>query len=317
MRRIKVKFADYYGGHVPVKDPYYGILSRRYEVELSDEPDYLFDGGLGLEHLRYDRAVKIVTLGENLVPDFNCFDYAVGFDRLTFGDRYLRVPLYVFFDEYRQLGDRRAPSPESLLRRDFCSYVVSNAGMADPLRTRFFHELSKYRRVDSGGRHLNNVGGPVADKAAFCRRYKFAIAFENCANPGYVTEKVMQPLAWFSLPIYYGDPFVEEEFSADSLVRVRDADDVERAIEEIVRLDRNDDEYLARVTAPCLARPHGFYGRALEEFLYGIIDRPLDRAKRLAPYGYQPYFRSRLEKFRKIESFARGVMRPIRRLMKP
>ena len=39
--------------------------------------------------------------------------------------------------------------------------MYSNNINSDPVRDLFFRQLSKYRKVDSGGRHLNNIGGPV------------------------------------------------------------------------------------------------------------------------------------------------------------
>ena len=309
MRKIRIKFVDVGPGFIPERNLCYRLLKRHYDLELSDTPDYLFCGGLGHAHLRYETLVKIAMIGENVVPDFNCFDYAFGFDHLSFGDRYLRLPLYVRYGEYAALADRTPPQREDLLNRSFCSFVVSNARQADPLRTHFFEELSKYKRVDSGGRYLNNIGGPVADKAAFCRRYKFNIAFENSVSPGYVTEKIMQPLSWFSLPIYYGDPLIESEFNPTSFVRVKDAADVARAIDEIIRLDRNDDEYLARLTAPCLAKPHGAYEAAFEKFLVDIVERPLSAAKRLNSYGYQPSLR---QHFRRLEKLASGLRLPLK-----
>ena len=63
----------------------------------------------------------------------------------------------------------------------FCSMVVSNAQVSNPIRERFFRLLSEYKQVDSGGRLWNNVGGPVADKQKFISGCKFNIAFENSA----------------------------------------------------------------------------------------------------------------------------------------
>ncbi|WP_285658651.1 glycosyltransferase family 10 domain-containing protein, partial [Helicobacter bizzozeronii] len=37
---------------------------------------------------------RLVFVGENERIDFNVYDFAMGFDHLEFGDRYLRVPLY-------------------------------------------------------------------------------------------------------------------------------------------------------------------------------------------------------------------------------
>ena len=315
MKKIRLKFIDQWKGHVPEKDMYYRILSRHFDLELSEEPDYVIHGGLGREYLKYGNAIKIANIGENIVPDFNFFDYAVGFDRIDFGDRYLRMPLYAFYGEYQMLGNRTPPDAKSLLGRGFCSYVVTNSDRADPLRTEFFEKLSKYKKVASGGRYMNNVGGPVKNKLDFCRQYKFNIAFENCSSPGYVTEKVMQPMACFSMPIYYGDPFVNEEFTQESMVRIRNRDDVERAIAEIIRLDNDADEYLARVTARCLARPFGFYEKRLEEFLVGIFSKPKQDARRLNAYGFQPCLRSRRARLHRIEDVVMFPMRLLRKVV--
>jgi len=301
MKTVRVKFADYYG-----KDPAgtwaYRILCSFYDVELVDRsPDYLIDGGLGTDHLDYPDAVKIVFIGESCCPDFNLFDYAVGFDDLSFGDRYLRVPLYAFYESFKGLCGRSgvAADPSALLRRGFCSFVVSNAD-GDPMRVEFFRRLSRYKPVASGGRLFNNVGGPVADKYDFISKYKFNIAFENSVVPGYTTEKVMEPLSVGSVPIYYGNPRIEDDFNPGCMVRVASRDDVERAVEEVVALDRDDDAYLAKTAAPTFVHPFEWHERRLTEFLRGIFDRPLDEARRLNDYGYQTNLRRRAAKARNL-----------------
>ncbi len=315
MRKIIIKFVDQWTGHRPEQDKIYHLLCKHYSVELGDDPDYLFDGGLGHEHIRYD-CVKIVTVGENIVPDFNFFDYAVGFDHLQFGDRYLRIPLFVFNDEFADLAVRdKAPGRDALLNRKFCSYVVSNGSAADPFREEFFHRLGQYKRIDSGGRFMNNVGGPVPDKAAFCRQYKFNIAFENCRSPGYTTEKIVQPLSYFSIPIYYGDPLVGRDFLPECMVRVASRDDMDRAIEEIVRLDRDDGEYLKRATAPCLVRPVYEYDNLLEEFLVHIVEQPRSEARRLNRFGFQPVLRKRQARLLKMDDAMKRPVRLLRRIM--
>ena len=152
MKTIKLKLLDCWTGHRPEEDKYYKILSTYYDIVLSDDPDYIIDGALGHEHLRpqYDKCIKIINIGENCVPDFNLFDYAIGFDNLTFGDRYLRMPLFAFYSEFAKLANRVYPSDNELLNRGFCSFVISNSN-GDPLRTKFFHELSKYKPIASGG----------------------------------------------------------------------------------------------------------------------------------------------------------------------
>ena len=246
--------------------------------------------------------MRIVFVGESCVPDFNQFDYAVGFDDLTFGDRYLRIPLFARYGDFRRLCSLPplAPADEgTLLNRGFCSFVVSNDD-GDPARVEFFRRLSKYRPVASGGKILNNVGGRVPDKSAFIAQYKFNIAFENSVVPGYTTEKVMEPLAVRSVPVYYGNPRIDADFDLACMVRVASRDDMDRAIEEIVRLDRDDEAYLAKLAAPTFVHPFAWYEARLTDFLRHIFDQPLDAARRLNAYGYQTNIRHRADCARKF-----------------
>ncbi len=316
MKLIKVKFVDWYIGFKPEDELIYQLLTKHYDVQLdNDSPDYIIDGGLGKEHLNYD-CIKILRVGENIVPDFNLFDYAIGFDPIVFSDRYIRIPLYVSYHSFSALTKRDIPSPDKLLSREFCSIVVSNGG-GDPMRINFFQRLNKNKVIASGGRYLNNVGGPVADKLAFCAKYKFNIAFENSRSLGYTTEKVMEPLCIHSIPIYYGNPDSAADFNKDCMVLVENEDDVERAVEEIIYLDTHDEAYLAK----CFATPvkpdrnYESYCTQLDGFLKHIFEQPLSDACRLNRYGFQPVYRKRLQRINKIESFLKTIKHFPKKLM--
>lgn len=317
MRTIRINFVNYWDGpnHDYLHDPDYQFLCKHYNVEISDNPEYLFCEVLGHDDLKYN-CVKIVTTGENMVPDFSRFDYVIGFDYIEFGDRYLRHPLYVRYAEYEKLKTPpECEDPKKLLNRKFCSFVVSNAARADPIRERFFHELSKYKKVDSGGRYLNNVGGPVKNKLEFCAQYKFNIAIENSSSPGYVTEKIMQPLVVNSMPVYYGDPLIENDFSPDCMVRINSKDDIDRAIAEIIELDRDDDAYLQKCLAPRLVKPWDYYDRKREEFLLHIIEQPLESARRTVDYGYQRVFRAKLGQLYRQDDLIKAPVRYLRKIL--
>lgn len=147
---VKLKFVDQWPGW-PGKDSFlYRLIEQDYDIELSDKPDYILSHGNGYEHLKYD-CINVFWTGENIVPDFNCFDYCMGFDNIEFGDRYARVPHFVLYKEFASLcNNRKVEDPSFLLNRDFCSFVVSN-GTGSPLREKFFHRLSEYKPVASGG----------------------------------------------------------------------------------------------------------------------------------------------------------------------
>lgn len=295
MKTIRIHIADYYGLR-PENVWAYRILKRHFDVQLDAvHPEYVIDGGLGDDYLDFPDAVRLVIVGGSYVPNFNHFDYAVGFDNLSFGDRYLRLPLFAAYGTFRQLCEQARPTPDecaALARREFCSFVVSNED-GDPARLEFFRKLSKYKPVASGGKLFNNVGGRVADKLAFISRYKFNIAFENSVVPGYTTEKVMEALAARSVPIYYGNPRIEDDFNPLCMVRVATRDDMERAIEEIIRLDRDDEAYFEKLTAPTFRHPIEWYEAQFESFLLNIFNQPIESARRLNAYGYQWNIRHR------------------------
>ena len=186
------------------------ILQKRYHVQLEDKnPDFIFHDAHLVDVLKYD-GVRIAFTSENVRTDFNISDYGIGFDHLQFQDRYLRFPLYLFYSGSSLIAQERPDSfknkdIQKLVNRKFCNFLVSN-GVATEFRSQFFDTLSRYRIVDSGGRYLNNIGGPVKDKSSWQSGYKFSLCFENSSTSGYLTEKLIQAYAANTVPIYWGDP---------------------------------------------------------------------------------------------------------------
>jgi hypothetical protein len=115
--------------------------------------------------------------------------------------------------------------------------VVSNANAKR--RIDFFNKLSAYKRVDSGGRYLNNIGGPVEDKMKFIEKYRFVISFENESYPGYVTEKIYQPMYKGSIPVYWGSTLIDKDFNTHSFINCHEYNDDEAVIRRILELEEN------------------------------------------------------------------------------
>lgn len=126
--------------------------------------------------------------------------------------------------------------------------VVSNANAKE--RIEFFKLLSKYKQVDSGGRFLNNVGGPVADKRRFIQDYKFVLSFENSTHPGYTTEKLIEPMLVNSIPLYWGNEQVGRDFNTNSFVHVNQFFSFDEAIERIIELDNDEEQYMKMAMQP-------------------------------------------------------------------
>lgn len=295
--RVKINFVDFWGDFNKEDNFITRALSKRYEVVISDDPDYLFFGTFGYRHLNYN-CVKIMFIGENIAPDFNLCDYALGFDYIQFGDRYMRLPLYCTYDCFASLAQISLPSDEMLIDRKFCSMVVSNNRHASPHRERFFKLLSEYKQVDSGGKMWNNVGGPVPDKLHFVSQYKFNIAFENSCVHGYTTEKIMESMTVNTLPIYWGNPLVCKEFNAASFVNVNDFTSMEDAVQHIVDLDNDDSRYLQMIKATKIVNEDIIkWEDRLLKFLSNIIEKPLAEAKYLTPFGIQKLYREELQAY--------------------
>jgi hypothetical protein len=151
----------------------------------------------------------------------------------------------------------------------FCNFIYSNPRAVE--RIAFLDSLSSYKRVDSGGKIRNNIGGPVLDKMKFIAASKFTIAFENESVSGYATEKIIQPLLVGSIPIYWGDPSIELDFNPEAFVNVHRYSSFDEVVAEIERIDQNEDLWRRYVTAPIF--PDGRMPDELtDEALIGFFD---------------------------------------------
>ena len=293
-KKIKIGFSDFWGDFNPENNFITNTLRNKYDIEITGAPDYLFFSAFGYDHLKYN-CVKTMFIGENIVPDFNMCDYALGFDHIQFGDRYMRLPLYCLYACFPSVCKRTEIIDEKVLDRKFCSIVVSNQRFASSHRERFFKLLSEYKQVDSGGMLWNNIGGAVADKLEFVSQYKFNIAFENSSVHGYTTEKIMEPMAVNTLPIYWGNPLVCKDFNAASFVNVNDFASMEDAVQYIVDLDNDDSKYLQMIKAPKVLDENIInWEERLLDFLSNIIEKPVEEAKYLTPFGIQKIYREEM-----------------------
>jgi hypothetical protein len=64
----------------------------------------------------------------------------------------------------------------------------------------------------------------------FIKDYKFTIAFENSAVPGYTSEKLLEPILVKSIPVYFGNPLVYLDFEPGSFIKVDSRADFDRLL---------------------------------------------------------------------------------------
>ena len=151
----------------------------------------------------------------------------------------------------------------------FCNFTYTNPARS---RIEFFMQLSQYKKVDSTGAVYNNTGYRMQNKSHEFSDYKFTIAFENTISSGYVTEKLLEPLAAGSIPIYLGSDECVQDFNPQSFIRVSDFPDWATAIDYIKLVDQNEDLRQQYLSAPVWLTPPS-YPRQVFDSIYSMLIR--------------------------------------------
>ncbi len=253
MKEVRINFVDFWPLD-KTNNYFYNLLSERYNVIIDEvNPDLLFYSCFGTEYLKY-KCKRIYFTGENTRPNFSACDFAFTFD---FNDRedHYRLPLYLLYidednmnNKISEIKSRNELAESWSQKKKLCCMVVSNPNAID--RINFFHKLSTYIQVDSGGKVLNNVGGPVPNKKEFIKEYKFVISFENECHDGYTTEKIIEPMFVDSIPIYWGNKHVGKEFNTKRFLNYHDFETEEALIERLLEIDKNPEIALDILSQP-------------------------------------------------------------------
>ena len=292
---LRLDFSDF-GGIDKVNNWFTRILGQVFNVVISDRPDLLIfqEGG----HLnRLYTCKKLFWTGESTKPDWNRTDYAMTCHYID-SPRHLRFPYYVWGAEASPTDLIKTPTEADEIAREdraFCSTVISNANPKRAQeRIKFFHLLSNRKRIDSGGKFQNNVGmvppggGP---KHSFIKKYKFNLCYENKSLPGYTTEKIVQAMAARCIPIYWGNPLVENDFNTRSFLYRYNFPDDESFIDHIIEVDSDRELYLEYLRQPFFHSntPNDYYNEnRILNFLINIIDsndKPVSQTRRKFTIG--------------------------------
>ncbi len=270
MRKIRIDFCDF-GPNTSKTDIYlYKLLQQRFDLELCDQPDFLvYCCSPGHTH-RLHSCVKIFYSGESDQPDYRQCDYSLGSIKVA-DPRHLQFPHYLHGCDPAAIIRHESEDPRQILaaKTKFCSFVVSGySPRKNGNRVEFFQKLARYKRVESGGRKFNNIGGPIPPgspaKLDFIRPCKFNIAYENRALAGYTTEKIFEPMMVRSVPIYWGDPEINDHFNPRSFLNRADFPSDEALIARIIELDQDDEKYLEYLRQPYFYHntPNAFFNPA-------------------------------------------------------
>jgi len=294
----RIAFVDFWPGFDDDTDR--GVSKRWFAENLVDvevvgpyeDPAVIVFSCFGHSHTFHRGAKLVCYLGENVRPPVREVPLCISFDHLSSvpPQLHMRLPLWVLYKEVHavlRLHEARLRGEVDVSvagRKGFCSWVASNAGDYDAsVRLRFVRQLSqRYKEVACGGKCLNNVGGPVEDKLAFLRGYRFHVAFENGSHPGYCTEKLLHGFAAGCVPIYWGDPLESKggdgDFNPVSLISAHDFPSFDALIEHITAVDNDRSLFEAYLRQPILSETWYRRLRDWPRFCAELTDRIFEDA---------------------------------------
>lgn len=293
MKKIKINFIGFWNSFKKDDNLFTRILSKRFQIEISDKPDFVIcsNRGNAFEYINHN-CVRIMFMGENISPDFTVFDYCIGFDYLEFGDRYFRLPYAFYFDNAKPWIPEKLKYEKakeiSDSKKHFCNFIYGHPS-SHGMREKLFESLNEYKHVISPGSFLNNIGKDKkrcswAEKNEYLMASKFTIAGDSINYPGFVTEKIVQPFMQHSIPIYFGNPRIDDYFNTDAFIWCKSENDLNRTIEEVKYIDSNEKAYIEMLMQSPLNDINyvaDLYVR-LEEFLFNIFSQsPEDAIRRV------------------------------------
>ena len=172
--------------------------------------------------------------------------------------------------------------PDALLRQktNFCNFLYTQPR---GLRMTFMDHFRGYKKIDSAGKLYNNMDGRTVQgrsdnifKILWQESYKFTASLENDLDPGWTTEKLLHPMSTLSLPIYWGNERVADEFNTESFINIHEYDSMEDVVKRVVEIDNNDDLYLDIMSKPWFRDgkiPEHVSPSAALEFFEKVLDK--------------------------------------------
>lgn len=208
-----------------------------------------------------DARVTVFYTIEALSVDFNLFDIGFCYDNTIESERYCQVlppeDYYLGFIKKNE-NDITDISQAALLLKEkkFCNFLYSNWN-AHPFRDKLFYALSDYKKVDSLGRHLNNVEqkgtgyiGHSGEVVGIKSNYKFSIACENAFFPGYTTEKMLTSLEAHTIPIYFGNKDACLDVNPNCFINCMEFANIDDIVRRVKDIDQNDELWCSMISQP-------------------------------------------------------------------
>lgn len=203
--------------------------------------------------IRYPNKINIQVTGEHDQSDYNEFKSCLGyvFDHNT---NQFRYPYFC------QLIDMFAPKYNKLfydtndnhIPKEFCGFAHSNPRCE--IRNSFFQLLCQYKKVNSYGRLMNNMGKVYQldwageEQIKLFSNHKFMLCFENSRddNDYYITEKIINAKLSGAIPIYWGTNKCLELFEKDSylFLETNHMESFVKLLNQIKSIDQDESKFL-------------------------------------------------------------------------
>lgn len=267
MKTIKVSFKNFWYDFNTQDNIFTYILKHKYNVIIDNvNSEYNFTGN---KDIIDNNKVNIFYSGEPSYDKGRC-DWGLVNYHLYDKQNYLRFPLYLYYIyDFMKKGDingfeyfynSRFFNIDSLKEKTkFCTFIASGPqNGVGQYRDIFVQKLMKYKQIDCPGTRFNNMNRLPGDssngllasvyKRKFIKDYKFVIGFENTSTKdgyeGYTTEKLIEPMITNSIPIYWGNKLIHNEFNTKSFINFWDYKNEDDVINKIIELDNNNEMYI-------------------------------------------------------------------------
>jgi alpha(1,3/1,4) fucosyltransferase len=267
MQTLKIWFTDFWPEWKD-EDFITPILKKNFEIILDkNHPDIVFHSIFGHTSPNW-KCKKILFVAENIRNNYNeeirkninialsSATATIGFDPHT--NTNFRLPLWqVYILLKPELKDRLFERRRLENFERFCAFTVSNP--SNFIRNGAYSMLSQYKLVHSYGKYMSNdfslqkssegrYWRDAKDEFFLKHSHKFMFAYENTTYRYYCTEKLMDAFLAGSMPIYLGDPRVNEDWNEKAFLNARDLGD--NFLNVIKKMDQDTEVFLSKYNEP-------------------------------------------------------------------
>jgi hypothetical protein len=251
---IRIKYAGFWKGFKHEDEPLlYQHIAKKHNIKVVDKnPDIVFIGRRTKAYLTEKEGLKVFYSAERYEFDEKHFDFSISFQPDS--ETNLFLPNYIRrygFDDY--LSFKNPYKLDWSKKKKFACFIHNNC--RPRFRKRFLHLMNQYSEVECSGKCFNNIGSRAPDGEEyfeFISQYKFMITFENFKQPNYSTEKIYNALRAGVVPIYWGDPNINEYFNKDIFINTMEFKNFKQAVKYVQKVNEDDKLYESFFNKPRL-----------------------------------------------------------------